>query len=137
MGSIWILSKIFLKRVSAIAEKYGIVYAILFGSIVEGRFIKGESDIDLAVKVDRLDKSELFNFLKNFIRDMEMDNLDVVVINFAPFSLNYEILMRGKVIFCKDEDELFEDRLRIIKLYDDWLHFSKVFEERELRKVMK
>jgi predicted nucleotidyltransferase len=125
------------ERVSAIAEKYGIVYAILFGSIVEGRFIKGESDIDLAVKVDRLDKSELFNFLKNFIRDMEMDNLDVVVINFAPFSLNYEILMRGKVVFCKNEDELFEDKLRIIKLYDDWLHFSKVFEERELRKVMK
>jgi predicted nucleotidyltransferase len=103
---------------------------------VEGRFIKGESDIDLAVKVDRLDKSELFNFLKNFIRDMEMDNLDVVVINFAPFSLNHEILMRGKVIFCKDEDELFEDRLRIIKLYDDWLHISKAFQERELRKVM-
>lgn len=131
------IAKIISERVSAIAEKYGIVYAILFGSIVEGRFIKGESDIDLAVKVDKLDKSELFNFLKNFIRDMEMDNLDVVVINFAPFSLNYEILMRGKVVFCKDEDELFEDRLRIIKLYDDWLHFSKVFEERELRKVMK
>jgi predicted nucleotidyltransferase len=131
------IAKIISEKVSAIAEKYGIVYAILFGSIVEGRFIKGESDIDLAVKVDKLDKSELFNFLKNFIRDMEMDNLDVVVINFAPFSLNYEILMRGKVIFCKDEDELFEDRLRIIKLYDDWLHFSKVFEERELRKLMK
>ncbi|MCR6624503.1 MAG: nucleotidyltransferase domain-containing protein [archaeon YNP-LCB-024-027] len=126
--------KIISERVSVIAEKYGIVYAILFGSIVEGRFIKGESDIDLAVKVDKLDKSELFNFLKNFIRDMEMDNLDVVVINFAPFSLNYEILMRGKVIFCKDE--LFEDKLKIIKLYDDWLHISKAFQERELRKVM-
>jgi len=131
------IAKIISEKVSAIAEKYGIVYAILFGSIVEGRFIKGESDIDLAVKVDKLDKSELFNFLKNFIRDMEMDNLDVVVINFAPFSLNYEILIRGKVVFCKDEDELFEDKLKIIKLYDDWLHFSKVFEERELRKVMK
>jgi hypothetical protein len=44
--------------------------------------------------------------------------------------------MRGKVIFCKDEDELFEDKLRIIKLYDDWLHISKAFQERELRKVM-
>jgi predicted nucleotidyltransferase len=131
------IAKIISEKVSAIAEKYGIAYAILFGSIVEGRFIKGESDIDLAVKVDKLDKSELFNFLKNFIRDMEMDNLDVVVINFAPFSLNYEILIRGKVVFCRDEEELFEDRLRIIKLYDDWLHFSKVFEERELRKVMK
>jgi predicted nucleotidyltransferase len=43
---------------------------MLFGSIVKDRFIKGEDDIDLAIKVDKLDKSELFNFLKGFIRDM-------------------------------------------------------------------
>jgi predicted nucleotidyltransferase len=64
------IAKIISERVSAIAEKYGVVYAMLFGSIVKDRFIKGEDDIDLAIKVDKLDKSELFNFLKGFIRDM-------------------------------------------------------------------
>jgi predicted nucleotidyltransferase len=64
------IAKIISERVSAIAEKYEVVYAMLFGSIVKDRFIKGEDDIDLAIKVDKLDKSELFNFLKGFIRDM-------------------------------------------------------------------
>ena len=125
------------EKVRALAEDYGIIYAILFGSTIKGRFIKGESDIDLAIKVNKLDKKELFSFLKSFLRDLNIDNLDVAVINFSPFSLNYEILTKGRVIFCKDEDELFEDRLKIIKLHDDWTNFSKLFEKREVEKVMK
>jgi predicted nucleotidyltransferase len=125
------------EKVSTLAEKYGIVYAILFGSTVEGRFVKGESDIDLAIKVDKLDRKDLLGFLKGFLRDLGVDNLDVVVINFSPFSLNYEILTEGRVIFCRDEDELFEDRVKIIKLHDDWINFSKTFEEREIEKVTK
>jgi predicted nucleotidyltransferase len=125
------------ERVSAVAEKYGIVYAVLFGSIIEGRFIADESDVDLAIKVDRLDKSELFSFLNGFLRDLDFDNLDVVVVNFSPFSLNYEILTRGKIVFCRNEEELFEDRLKVIKLYDDWISLSKVFEEKEMEKVIR
>ena len=124
------------EKVSTLAEKYGIVYAILFGSTIEGRFVKGESDIDLAIKVDKLDRKDLLGFLKGFLRELGVDNLDVVVINFSPFSLNYEILTKGRVIFCRDEEELFEDRLKIIKLHDDWINFSKTFEEREIEKVM-
>ena len=124
------------EKVSTVAEKYGIVYAILFGSTIEGRFVKGESDIDLAIKVDKLDRKDLLGFLKGFLRELGVDNLDVVVINFSPFSLNYEILTKGRVIFCRDEEELFEDRLKIIKLHDDWTNFSKTFQEREIEKVM-
>ena len=54
------------EKVSVLAEKYGIVYAVLFGSTVEGRFVRDESDVDLAIKVNRLDKRELFSFLKGF-----------------------------------------------------------------------
>jgi predicted nucleotidyltransferase len=125
------------ERIRALAEKYGIVYAVLFGSIVEGRFIPGESDVDLAIKVDKLDRGQLFNFLKNLLRDLEVENLDVVLINFSPFSLSYEALMRGKVIFCRNEEELFEDRLKVMRLHDDWVHLSKEFEKREVEKVMK
>ena len=52
------------EKVRTLAEKYRIIYAILFGSTIEGRFITGESDIDLAIKVDNLDKKDLFTFLK-------------------------------------------------------------------------
>jgi len=125
------------ERIKALAEKYGIVYAVLFGSIVEGRFIPSESDVDLAIKVDKLDRGQLFNFLKNLLKDLEVENLDVVLINFSPFSLSYEALMRGKVIFCRNEEELFEDRLKVMRLHDDWAHLSKEFKKREVEKVMK
>ena len=61
--------------------------------------------------------------------------MDVVIVNFAPFSLLLDIHSRGKVVYCRDEDELFEDKLRAIKMYDDWLNFSKYFIEREVKKV--
>jgi len=125
------------EKVSVLAEKYGIVYAVLFGSTIEGRFVGGESDVDLAIKVDKLDRSELFSFLKGFLRDLGIDNLDVVLVNFSPFSLNYEILTRGRIVFCRNEEEFFEDRLRVVKLHDDWISFSKAFEEREMEKVIK
>ena len=103
------------KKISSVADKYGIVYAIVFGSAVEGRYVEGESDVDIAVKLKRIDKSGVYGFLKSFIGDLNLDNVDVVVVNLAPFSLVFDILSRGRVIFCKDEDELFEDRLRAIK----------------------
>jgi predicted nucleotidyltransferase len=53
--------------VSTPAENYGIVYAILFGSTIEGRLVKGESDIDLAIKVDKLDRKEPPSLLKRLL----------------------------------------------------------------------
>jgi len=123
------------RKISSVADKYGIVYAIVFGSAVEGRYVEGESDVDIAVKLKRIDKSGVYGFLKSFIGDLNLDNVDVVVVNLAPFSLVFDILSRGRVIFCKDEDELFEDRLRAIKMYDDWLNFTRYFIEREVKKV--
>ncbi|MGB9727351.1 MAG: hypothetical protein ACPLZF_02985 [Nitrososphaeria archaeon] len=60
-----------------------------------------------------------------------LDNVDIVIINFAPSSICYEILAKGKILFCKDYEEL-----KIIKLYDDWISLSKIFEEREIKKVV-
>jgi len=123
------------KKISSVADKYGIVYAIVFGSAVEGRYIEGESDVDIAVKLEKIDKSGVYSFFKSFTSDLDLDNVDVVIVNFAPFSLVFDILSRGRVIFCKDE--LFENRLKAIKMYDDWLNFSRYFIEREVKKVMR
>ena len=123
------------KKISSVADKYGIVYAIVFGSAVEGRYVEGESDVDVAVKLKKIDKNGVYSFLKSFTGDLNLNNVDVVIVNFAPFSLVFDILSRGRVIFCKDEDELFEDRLRAIKMYDDWLNFTRYFIEREVKKV--
>ncbi|MCX8189263.1 MAG: nucleotidyltransferase domain-containing protein [Nitrososphaeria archaeon] len=123
-------------KITDLAEKYRIAYAILFGSSVYGRLIKGESDIDLAVKIRGLNRNESYSFLKRFINELDVNRVDLIIINFAPFSIKYDILTKGKIVFCKDSEELFEDRLRVIKLKEDWNNFSKIFEEREVRKVI-
>jgi predicted nucleotidyltransferase len=97
--------------------------------------MKGESDIDLAIKLSRLGREEARNLLKALLKDLGAENLDLVILNVSPFSLNFKALTRGRVIFCKDWEELYEDRLMVRKLYDDWIHISKVFQERELKKV--
>ncbi|MEM3406704.1 MAG: nucleotidyltransferase domain-containing protein [Nitrososphaerota archaeon] len=125
------------EKIKILSEKYRIAYAIVFGSLIDKRFIKGESDIDLAIKVTNLKESEVFNFLKSFVKDLNIANIDVIILNFSPFSLKYDILTKGKVIFCKDKEDFFEDKLKVIKLYDDWIYFSKSFEEREIKKVIK
>ena len=123
------------EKVKELAHKYPIVYAVLYGSIVEGRYIPGESDIDLALKLNVDDKGSAVRVVERLISDLNIDNLDIVLINFAPFSLKYDILTRGEVIFCRDHEALFKDRLRIIKMYDDWLFISRHFIEREIAKV--
>ena len=125
------------ERIEALAEKYKISYAILFGSLAEGRFIKGESDIDLAIKVRDLKKTDVLNFIKNFIKDLGFENIDISILNFSPPSLQYDALIKGKVIYCKDEEELFEDRIKNIKWHEDWIYMSKIFEEREIKKLKK
>ena len=123
------------KRISSIAERHGISYSLLFGSFVKKTVKKG-SDIDIAVKVRNLRKSDAFNFLKKFVRELGIDDVDVVILNFAPFSVAFDALIEGKVLYCKDEDELIVDKIKVIKLYDDWIHIAKYFEERERRKVI-
>jgi predicted nucleotidyltransferase len=125
------------EKIESLAKKYKISYAIIFGSFAEERFVEGESDIDLAIKVKDLKKAEVLNFLKNFLRELEFENVDVTILNFSPFSLQYDALVKGKVIYCENEEELLDDRLKIIKWHEDWLHMYKIFEQREIEKVKK
>lgn len=47
------------------------------------------------------------------------------------------MLTRGKLVFCKDRYEYYEDLISAVKWYDDWLHIRRYFEGRELRKVFR
>jgi predicted nucleotidyltransferase len=124
-------------KIRSLAKKYKISYAIIFGSFAEKRFIKGESDIDLAIKVENLKRDDVLNFLKKFLRELDFENIDVTILNFSPLSLQYDALVRGKVIYCENEEELFNDMIKKIKWHEDWLHMCKIFEQREVEKVKK
>ncbi len=124
------------RKIEVIAKKYNIVYCLLFGSLVRKSFIFGESDIDIAVKVKNLKKREIFSFLKKFTGELGLDNLDVVILNFAPFSVKYDALREGMILYCQNHSQLIKDKLKLSKLHDDWVHIAKVYEEKEIKKAL-
>ncbi|MCD6403242.1 MAG: nucleotidyltransferase domain-containing protein [Candidatus Aenigmarchaeota archaeon] len=125
--------KVLSKKISEMSKKFGIRYAILFGSYAKGRKTE-ESDIDIALKLKR-HPNNLFKFLKDFVDELGIEGVDVVILNSAPNTLKFEIFRNGVVLFCEDKEEYFNDLLSMIKWYDDWHLIKKYFEKRELKKV--
>jgi len=52
------------RRIGSVANKYGVVYTIVFGSVTERRCVEGESAVDLTMKLKRIE--ETYSFLKSF-----------------------------------------------------------------------
>ena len=124
-----------IKKIEEVARKFGIRYVILFGSFAHKTSTE-ESDIDIAIKLKTKDKKEAVRILKE-LAILLPDNIDIVLINFAPFSLLYEIYTKGKLIYCENKEEFYEDAFKVVKKYEDWKKIARVYEKREMMKVMK
>ena len=124
------------KKLTKLAKRYGIAYAILFGSQAEGRAIKGESDVDIAIKIKkrRLSRREKAKLILDLARELN-GSIDIVILNDAPFSVAFDALLRGKVLIVNDESELFRYRELVFKLHDDFNRISRIFEKREMEKL--
>lgn len=106
--------------------------AYLFGSYAQGK--EGPlSDVDVAVLVDqRLSESSRFDLrlklikrISEILRVKESGRLDVVVMNDAPLSLNYEIIKEGRVLFAKDVEERVEMESKILSKYLDRRYYER------------
>ena len=95
---------------------YGVYFALLFGSRVSGRVIKGDWDIAVWLKDTERD-IDLQYALAKFLNTHDY-NIDLVVLNnyeYLPCSLVVDILGKGKAIYYRDMDEYLELRVRILK----------------------
>ncbi len=113
------------------AEK-NVLYAILFGSVVEGR-LRYDSDIDVAIRFStRPDPLELGR-LSSLIESVVGRPAHVVDMSRAPPPLRYEIFRTGIVILVRDETLMAEDKARAIMEYLDF----KPYYERIVKGMMK
>ena len=98
--------------VEFLSKQKHVKLAYLFGSVAEGK--EGKlSDVDLAVFLDEsLSKPERFNLQLKLMSEltgiMKTDKVDLVIMNDAPLSLNYEIIKANHPLLVGDEGE--EDR---------------------------
>lgn len=130
------------KRVVEILSKQERVkLAYLFGSVARGK--EGKlSDLDLAVFLDKsLSKKERFNLQIALISEissiLKTDNVDLVVMNDASLSLNYEIIKSNHPLFVRDKIQKIDLEHKILSRYLDRRYYEKRSADIFLRKVAK
>ena len=116
----------------ALSAESNVIYAILFGSAVEGR-LREDSDVDVAVRFStRPDPLELGR-LSSLMESVVGRPVHIVDIGRAPPPLRYEIFRTGVVILVRDETLMAEDKARAIMEYLDF----KPYYERMARGMMR
>ena len=100
-----------IKKIFALAEvlkqdkRINALY--LFGSYAKGR-IKPLSDIDIAVLLRKdVPGFQYWDYKINLLSKaaviLKTEEIDLVLLNEAPFELRYNILKEGKILFCRDK----------------------------------
>jgi len=96
----------------------------LFGSQAEGRRT-GLSDIDIAVLLpENIPRDNYFDLRLQMTLDlMEIlheNDIDVIILNETPPLLKYQVIVKGKVLYCRDELARNSFEVRAILEYLDF-----------------
>jgi predicted nucleotidyltransferase len=92
-------------------------FIILYGSAVEG-ITREESDIDLCIDIDAETDYEGSKFRLKVLSELP-DFFDVQIFSQLPLYVKKEVL-KGKVIYCRDEEYLYETAIFTIKEFEDF-----------------
>jgi len=109
------------KVVEYLSKQERVKLAYLFGSVAEGK--EGKlSDIDLAVFLDEsLSKKERFDLQLKLMSEMssilKTDKVDLIVMNDAPLSLNYEIIKANHPLLVRDKGKKIDFEHGILSRY--------------------
>jgi len=114
----------FKKDTRKILKKMSISLIYLFGSSITGTQ-RAESDIDIGVVFEKADRikntmiifEELYLSLSQVFPDRD---LDIVFLDFAPLTLQFEVVTTGKVIYRVSREFEYDYKEKIIKEYIDF-----------------
>lgn len=101
-----------------------VVSVILFGSAARSED-NTQSDVDICIILKRYNYSKIFLSKKKLKFIAEFGNLDIQIYQQLPVYIRQRILKEGKILFCKDEDELYNVAFETIQQYED---FKPIYE---------
>lgn len=102
-------------------KKLNCTATILFGSYSRGDQ-REDSDVDIAIKSDKkISKQEIFDMTGELEQVLKKD-VDLVNLDDISDSFRYEILMNGKVLYCKDN---FKFDLYKLDMFREYLELSE------------
>ena len=108
-------------------RKNQIIFAYLFGSAAEGR-LSPLSDIDIALFLNpNLNQRQRFyrrlECMTLLERILERDDIDVIILNDSEADIIDEVLRYGKLLFCFDDNSLYEFRHHFTMMYLDFSYY--------------
>lgn len=107
------------EKIRRIAQKYGIVFVVLFGSKARIEKPNAETDLDIAVLVKGKPNYKLFGKLFSGFSDIFAgENVDVRFLNDYDLLFRYEVVKDGILLFG-DSDKYLEYKFSIIKRFVD------------------
>lgn len=63
------------------------------------------------------------------------DEIDLTILNDAPFRFCFVVLKTGKLLYCKNKAELIDFRNQVIKNYMDFKYFRDSFDHAFLKGI--
>ena len=109
----------------ALGERHDISLAYLFGSCVSGT-ARPDSDVDVAILFDHPPTPALLDRLTEDLGAATERRVDLVVLNTAPPLLAREVIARGHLVICRDEDQRVWFETRTTARYQDTAHLRRV-----------
>ncbi len=121
------------EKIKEILEKSKFVeFAFLHGSFVERKYF---NDIDIAIWVKKEKKRDIEKLEEEL--DYVIDfPIDLKILNSAPPLFKYLVFTKGKLIVCKNEARVLEEKRRALSEYFDFLPLKRRFEREFLWKKL-
>lgn len=120
-----------LERLRTLFQRSGVALAYLFGSHARGE-AKPTSDIDIAILIRPEDaKGErLYNSFRELMLGVRealgTERFDLLLLNSAPLTLRFEVVSRGRLLYCRDEEVLNAFEMDVIRRFQDTAYLRAV-----------
>lgn len=112
------------------AEDPEVLAVIQFGSTVLGE-ATASSDIDVSLVLHLEEADRLV--LSRKLLDYAGLNLDLHIFGLLPLYIRRRALKEGRVLFCRDEDQLYELAFRTAQAFEDYRHIYREYLEEVAR----
>jgi predicted nucleotidyltransferase len=107
-----------------------VLAVIQFGSTARGES-REDSDIDVCLVLG-LDETDRLALSRKMLDYASLD-LDLHVFGLLPIYIRRRVLKEGRVLFCRDEDELYELAFRTAQAFEDYRHIYHEYLEEVAR----
>ena len=120
-----------LEKLKALFQRSEVALAYLFGSHARGE-AKPTSDIDIAILIRPEDaKGErLYNSFRELMLGVRealgTERFDLLLLNSAPLTLRFEVVSRGRLLYCCDEEVLNAFEMDVIRRFQDTAYLRAV-----------